>query len=112
MVDNGKQVRKQIFDVIGGIAAFLTVVVFLLLVINAKWAFIPEGSFVMNVLNICKTWAPLVVVAIVGLEFVSTKHFVFRILFYVMMALVVISMFFPSTWEQVVGFVNRTTGAN
>lgn len=105
MVDNSREVRKQIFDVIGCLAAIVTVLTYLVLCINATWSFIPDGSFIMNVLMAIKTWAPLVVVAIVGIEYVADKNIVFRILLYIMIALIVIFMFFPNTWSQVVGII-------
>lgn len=107
MVDNAKEVRKQVFSCIGNIAAALTIVVYLVLCINSTWQFIEASSFVYSVLVIIRTWAPLVVVAITGLEFVSDKSFVIRIIFYVAMALVVIFMFFPDTWTNFVGIVNE-----
>lgn len=105
MVDNSREVRKQIFDVIGCIAAIVTILAYLVLCINATWEFIPSGSFIMNVLKAVQTYAPLVVVAIVGIEYVADKNIVFRILLYIMIALVVIFMFFPATWSQIVGII-------
>ncbi|MBQ7579216.1 MAG: hypothetical protein IJT25_01650, partial [Clostridia bacterium] len=62
---------KLALDWLGGICAFLTVVVFVMLVIHAKWAYLPDE--VLNVLLVIKTWEPLVVVGITGLEFTSGK---------------------------------------
>lgn len=106
MVDNEKAVRKQILDGIGMLAAAVTIITYLLLCINAAWPFIEANSMFMNVLLVIRTYAPLVVVGIVGLEFVSTKSLLIRIIFYVAIALVVIFMFFPNTWSQFVGVVN------
>ena len=69
--------------------------------------FIDKGSFVLNVLKVIQTYAPLVVVGIVGLEFVSTKNLLIRVAFYVAIALVVIFMFYPGTWSEFVGVVNN-----
>lgn len=107
MVDNEKEVRKQILDGIGMLAAAITIITYLLLCINAAWPFIEADSMIMNVLLVIKTYAPLIVVGIVGLEFVSTKNLLIRIIFYVAIALVVIFMFFPATWSQFVGIVNN-----
>jgi len=109
MVDNSKEVRKQILDCIGGIAAALTIVTYLVLCIDAQWAFIPKDTTFYNVLLIIKTWAPLIVVGITGWEFVSDKNFLWRIIFYIAVALVVIFMFFPGTWSQFVGLVDKVT---
>lgn len=106
MTDNSKEVRKQILDGIGMLAAAITIIAYLLLCINAAWPFIEAESMIMNVLLVIRTYAPLVVVGIVGLEFVSTKNLLMRIIFYAAIALVVIFMFFPNTWTQFVGVVN------
>lgn len=95
---------KKILNWIGGVAAFLTVAVYILLIVHGNWAFLPEGVY--NVLMVIKAWAPLIVVAIVGLEFVSDKPFIVKLLFYVMVAGVVIFMFFPDTWQGFVGVIN------
>ena len=100
-----KNTLKNTLDILGGICAFLTVAVYAVLVIHANWAFLPDKLY--NVLVVCKVWAPLVVVAITGLEFTRHKSFIFRILFYAIVAVVVVSMFFPETWNEFVGIVNE-----
>ena len=106
MVDNQKEVNKQVLSAIGCVAAAVTIIAYLLLSINSAWPFIDPTSFIYNVLLVVRTWAPLVVVGITGLEFVSDKGLLFRIVFYAAIALVVIFMFFPSTWTGFVGIVN------
>ena len=105
MVDNGKEVRKQILDVLGGIAAVVTVLAFVALRIDAQWNFIESSTMLYTVLLYIERWAPLVVVAITGWEFASTRGLLFRVIFYVAVALVVVCMFFPNTWTQFVGLV-------
>ena len=104
MSENNGVVKKTL-NLLGGLAAFLTVAVYAVLIIHANWAFLPDNIF--NILVVCKTWAPLVVVVIVGLEFTRGKSFIFKLLFYVLLAAVVVSMFFPDTWNQFVGIVNE-----
>jgi len=101
-----KNSRKQLFDGIGMFAAIITVISYLLLVINAQWPFLGEAHTVFNVLTVIRHYAPLVVVAIVGLEFVSERSLLIRIIYYAAVALIIISMFFPSTWNELVGLVN------
>ena len=105
MVDNEKEVRKQVLDVIGGLAAIITVITFVILRIDAQWDFIASSTLIYKILLYIERWAPLVVVAVTGWEFASTRGFLFRVIFYVAVALVVICMFFPSTWSQFVGLV-------
>lgn len=95
---------KKILDWVGGVAAFLTVAVYILLIVHGNWAFLPDSVY--NVLVVIRTWAPLVVVAITGLEFVAEKPFIVKLVFYVMVAVVVIFMFFPETWQSFVGIIN------
>ncbi len=105
MVDNAKEVRKQILDVIGMLAAVLTIIAYVVLCIDSQWSFIDNGTFVYGILKVIQTYAPLVVVGLVGLEFVSTKSLLVKIVFYVAIALVVVCMFFPGTWSNFVGLV-------
>lgn len=100
--DNG---MKGLLDVLGGICAFLTVAVYAVLLIHANWAFLPNSIY--NVLVVCKVWAPLIVVVITGLEFTRGKSIIFKIIFYALVAAVVVSMFFPDTWAQFVGLINK-----
>ncbi len=106
MVDNSKEVRKQVLSCIGCVAAALTIVVYLLLCIDSAWPFIDPTSFIYNVLAVIRTWAPLVVVGITGLEFAADKGLITKLVVYIAIALVVIFMFFPSTWSNFVGIVN------
>ncbi len=99
-----KEENKKFFDGIGMFAAVITIITYLVLAINAQWPFINNGT-IMNILLVIKVYAPLVVVAITGLEWVSGRSFFVKIIFYAAMALVVISMFFPSTWTQFVGLI-------
>lgn len=96
---------KKVWDILGGVCAFLTVAVYALLLIHSSWAFLPDSVY--NVLVVCKVWAPLVVVVIAGLEFTSEKNFFIKLLFLILVAAVVISMFFPGTWDQFVGLINN-----
>lgn len=100
-----KESRKRFFGAIGMLAAVVTIITYLLLAINAQWPFINNAT-IINVLLVIRTYAPLVVVALVGLEWVADKNFLVRIIFYAAIALIVVSMFFPATWTQFVGFVS------
>lgn len=106
MVDNSKEVRKQVLSTVGCLAAALTIIVYLVLCIHSAWPFIDEASFIYNVLIVARTWAPLVVVGITGLEFSADKGLVVKLIVYISIALVVVFMFFPSTWDNFVGIVN------
>lgn len=101
-----KNAKKQIFDGIGMFAAIITVISYLLLVINAQWPFLGDSQTIYNILIVIRHYAPLVVVGIVGLEFVSERSLLTRVVYYVAVALIVVSMFFPSTWNELVGIID------
>ena len=101
----GKEENRKFFDAIGMFAAVITIIAYLLLAINAQWEFLGSVPVVYNILVVIRAYAPLVVVALVGLEWVAGRSFLIRIIFYAAIALIVISMFFPGTWTQLVGLV-------
>lgn len=107
MVDNSKEVRKQILSCIGCIAAIVTILTYLVLCIHSQWSFLDETTLVYKVLLIIKTWAPLTVVGICGWEFIADKGLLWRIMFYVAVGLIVVCMFLPGTWNQFVGLIDK-----
>ena len=57
---------EKVFDVLGEILAFLTAIVWVLVIIDQNFKFLPEQM--VNVFNVSKTWLLLALVGIVGLE--------------------------------------------
>ncbi len=91
---------EKILDVLGEILAFLTIALYAVLIVNANWTFIPQGTF-YNVLLVAKNYASLAVVAVVGLECVIKRNFIIKLLFFVLLAVVIIFQFFPGTWANI-----------
>jgi hypothetical protein len=94
-------------DILGLLAetiAFFTIVLFLVLLINANWAFITNPG-IMNVLNILKFYAPLALLLVVGLQVTSRQPFFIRIIFYSAIALIIVFQFFPGTWNNFIQLV-------
>ncbi len=94
-------------DILGLLAetiAFFTIVLFLVLLINANWAFITNPG-IINVLNILKFYAPLALLLIVGLQVTSRQPFFIRIIFYSAIALIIVFQFFPGTWNNFIQLV-------
>ena len=89
---------EKVFDILGEILAVATVVLYAVLIINANWSFI-DGR-VLDVLQIIKSYAALVVVAIVGFEAMVKRNFVFRLIYIVLLAIIVLFLFFPGTWSN------------
>lgn len=94
-------------DILGLLAetiAFFSIVLYLVLLINANWAFISSPG-IMNVLNILKFYAPLALMLVVGLQVTSRQPFFVRIIFYSAMALIIVFQFFPGTWDNFIQLV-------
>ncbi len=96
-------------DILGILAetiAFLTIALFAVLLVNANWPFITDSGL-LNVLNVLKFYAPLALLLVVGLQVTSKQPFIVRIVYYVVMAAIIIFQFFPGTWENFIGIVAK-----
>lgn len=94
------QIIEKIFDIVGEILAVMTIVLYVVLIINANYNFIPAGDF-LNVLLVLKNYAALIVVAIVGFEAMVKFNFILKVLFLILLVIIVIFQFFPGTWENI-----------
>lgn len=91
----------DLLGLLAEVIAFFTIILYLVLVINANWSFL--GSDLLNVLNMLKIYAPLALLLVVGLQVTSKQPFFVRVLFYLAMAVIIIFQFFPATWENFIG---------
>ena len=98
---NKNERLEKALDLLGEILGFLTVALYAVLIINGTWQFIPEGNL-YNILIVAKTYASLVVVAIVGLEAAVKRGFIFKLIFLILLAIIIIFQFFPGTWANIV----------
>ena len=99
-MDRKTQIVEKIFDILGEIMAVLTIVLYAVLIINANWTFIPEGTF-LTVLKRIREYAALIVVAIVGFEAMVKGGFITKLLYLIFVGLIVLVMFFPGTWDNI-----------
>ncbi|HIT78231.1 MAG TPA: hypothetical protein IAD47_05525 [Candidatus Limihabitans stercoravium] len=99
-----KKTISAIFDIIGEILAVILVIVYALLIINANFPFIPEG-WLLNIMLIARTYGSLLLVGIVGMEAMSKRNIIFQIIFIALIALIVVFLFFPETYTQLIGIV-------
>lgn len=96
---------SDILELLAETIAFFTIALYLVLIINANWAFISSASL-LNVLNILKFYAPLALLLVVGLQVTSKQPFLVRIIFYVAIAIIVLFQFFPGTWNNFINTVS------
>ena len=94
---------EKVFDILGEILAVVLVVVFALMIINANFSFLPDE--VLNVFKIILNYGFLFLCAVVGLEAMAKRNFIFQIIFLALLALIVIFLFFPGTYENLIGLV-------
>ena len=95
---------EKFFDLIGEILAVVLVLGYVVLILNANFSFIPEGVF-LNILEILRTYGSLILVGVVGLEAMSKRNLVFQIIFIALLALIVVFLFFPGTYENLINLV-------
>lgn len=94
---------EKVFDIIGEILAVVLVVVFALLIINANFNFLPDG--VLNVFKVIQTYGALVLIAVVGLEAMAKRNFIFQIIFLILLAVIVVFLFLPDTYNNFIGLI-------
>ena len=94
---------EKVFDILGEIIAVVLVITFALLIIDANFKFLPDVLY--NILNVIRNSGALVLIAVVGLEAISKRNIIFKILFLAMLALIVIFLFFPGTYENLINLV-------
>lgn len=95
---------EKIFDVIGEILAVILVIAYAIVLLNAKIEFIEPGT-VLNVFNGICFYGSILLVGVVGLEAMCKRNIIFFLIFLVLVALVVILMFFPDVFDSMVNTV-------
>lgn len=94
---------EKVFDVLGEILAFVTAVVWALVIVDQNFHFLPE--VVVNIFNVAKAWLLLVLVGVVGMEATIKRNIIIRIAFYIIMAILIIFHCFPGTYDYLIGLV-------
>lgn len=94
---------EKLFDVLGEILAFITIVVWVLVIINQNFNFLP--STIADILSVSKSWLLLALVGIVGFEATIKRNILIRLVFYVLLAVLIIFHCFPGTYEYLIGLI-------
>lgn len=100
---------EGIWDIIGEILAVLLVVVYAVLILNANFCFITNETL-YKILDIIRTYGSLALIAVVGLEAMCKRNIILRIVFYLLCALIVVFLFFPGTYENLIGVISSGLG--
>ena len=96
---------EKVFDIIGEILAVVLVIVFALLIIDANFSFLDNVAWLKNIFEIIRNYGALVLIAVVGLEAMSKRNFLFQIIFLALIALIVVFLFFPDTYSNFMGMI-------
>lgn len=96
---------EKIWDILGEILAVLLVVVYALMILNANFNFI-TNSTILTILDYARTYGSLLLVGIVGLEAISKRNFIFKLIFVLLCALIVVFLFFPGTYQNLIGLIS------
>lgn len=112
----GKEFRlklEKVFDFLGEIIAFITIAIWAVWCIDTNFSFLPPT--IRAILDFAKNWGTLLLVAVEGFECTIKRNIIIRIVFYLLLAVVIIFQFFPDTWNVIItkvpGAVVTTTGA-
>ena len=97
---------KNFWDLLGEILAVALIVVYAVLILNANLAFIPEGT-ILGILELIRTYGSLVLIAVVGFEALADRNIVIKLIFILLIALIVVFMFFPGTYANLIGLVQK-----
>ncbi len=93
---------EKLWDILGEILAVVLVITYALLILNANFQFITNATVLM-VFDVLRTYGSLALVGVVGLEAISKRNLIFQIIFIALMALVVVFLFFPATYQNLMG---------
>ena len=102
---------EKVFDILGEILAVLLVIVYAVTLLNAKLDFIEPGTL-LNVLNGIRFYGSVILIGVVGLEAMCKRNIVFFLIFLVLLALVVVLMFFPEVFDSMVSTVTSAICQN
>lgn len=95
---------EKVFDILGEILAFVAVVTFAFYYLNLAFGWIDNPTVVM-VIDVIKNYAGLALMIVVGLEATIKRTFIIRLIFYILIAIIIICQFFPGTWENLLSYI-------
>ena len=100
-----ERAKESDLPVIGEILAVVYIVVFALLLIDAQWPFLSNVDWLYNIFKIIWQYGAFVIAVIVGLEAMVKRNFLFFLVFCLLVAICIIFLFFPGTYESLIGLI-------
>ena len=90
------------WDAIGELLAIVLVATYALLIFDGVFNFIDEGIFYDILLGI-KSYGSFALVGIVALEAMSGRSFIFKLIMFLLIAVIVLFWFFPDIFMAIIG---------
>lgn len=97
---------KKLFNVLGQIFGFLTILLYAFLFANTIFNFGFDSSLI-GILETVKIYAIFAVCGLAGFEFVAGKK-LFAIIYFLVLAFVVVFSFFPEIRDQILDVIPTT----
>lgn len=104
MDKEGRKKLSNVADVVGEVLAFLAILTLAFICVNGVFEFVTDPK-ILNILNICKTYSGLALIIVTGYEATIKRGWLIRIIFFILVAIVIIFQFFPDAWNAIVGVI-------
>lgn len=92
----------KLVDGVTKICAFLLVFAYIFFALNANFHFV-DNSLLNEIITYIMYYGPIIIVALVCVEFAISKNILIQILLYALVAVMIIFQFFPGTWDSIMG---------
>ena len=95
---------SKFWDVLGEILAVIFILSFAFMILNATFGWIQDPT-VLQIFDYVRNFGALLIAGVVGLEAISKRNIVIQIIFIAIMAIIVIFLFFPGTYQNLIGLI-------
>jgi hypothetical protein len=95
---------SKFWDIISEILAVIFILAFAFLIINATFGWVQDPT-VLKIFTYIRDYGALLIAGVVGLEAISKRNVVIQIIFVAIMAIIVIFLFFPGTYQNLIGLI-------
>jgi len=96
---------KKFYSGLGQLAGLITILVFAFIQLDAMVDFGFMTAEIGDIIRIIQIYAVYVLAGLAGLELVSGKKLI-ALIYFIILAFVVVSSFFPDVMDQIIGVVS------
>ena len=102
----GKDFRlklEKVFDFLGEILAFLVILIWVAEVIDTKVGFLPTEW--RGIVVYSRQWGTVLLLAVEGFECTIKRNIIIRLLFYALLAVLIVFLFMPEQYDWLMSYV-------